>query len=122
MVIPENFNGEFKSDPEGITGEELIEFIDSNVQNNKGLFATLRTLSSINNPKRAAIVKEVFDGSNNYMKSGYEMRKVINKLNEIDLPVPKISTSLVIFMKVFYKNCVMQEPRVNTIHQEQLHN
>ena len=84
-VIPEKFQWRnWASDPEGITGEELIEFIDSNAQSNKGLFATLRSLSSVNNPKRAAIVKEVFDGSNNYMKSGYEMRKVINKLNEID--------------------------------------
>ena len=61
-----------------------MEFIDSNAQSNLGLFASLRDLKSVNNPKRAAIVKEVFDGSNNYMKSGYEMRKVINKLNEID--------------------------------------
>ena len=51
---------------------------------NRGLFASLRNLTSITNPKRASIVKEVFDGSNNYMKSGYEMRKVINKLNEVD--------------------------------------
>ena len=84
-VIPEKFQWRtWASDPEGITGEELIEFIDSNAQNNKGLFAKLRNLTSVSNPKRAAIVKEVFDGSNNYMKSGYEMRKVINKLNEID--------------------------------------
>ena len=86
------------------------------------MFATLRSLSSVNNPKRAAIVKEVFDGSNNYMKSGYEMRKVINKLNEIDFNSSEDKQSLEIFMKAFYKNCVMQETRVNTIHQEQLHN
>jgi len=72
------------ADAEGITGDELLTFIDSTSDNNLGLFATLRNLSNTNNPKRAAIVKEVFDGSNNYMKSGYEMRKVINKLNEVD--------------------------------------
>ncbi len=84
-VIPEKFRWrKWASDPEGITGEELLNFIDSNTQNNKGLFATLRELTSIKNHKRAAIVKEVFEGSNNYMKSGYEMRKVINKLNEVD--------------------------------------
>ncbi|MFN3195278.1 MAG: N-6 DNA methylase [Chlorobiota bacterium] len=84
-VIPEKFQWRnWASDPEGITGDELLEFIDSNAQSNRGLFATLRNLTSVKNPKRAAIVKEVFDGSNNYMKSGYEMRKVINKLNEID--------------------------------------
>lgn len=84
-VIPEKFQWRnWASDPEGITGEELLEFIDSNSEENKGLFATLRNLKSNVSPERAAIVKEVFDGSNNYMKSGYEMRKVINKLNEID--------------------------------------
>lgn len=84
-VIPEKFQWRtWATDKEGITGEELIEFIDSNAQSNRGLFASLRDLTSPRYPERAAIVKEVFDGSNNYMKSGYEMRKVINKLNEID--------------------------------------
>ena len=84
-VIPEKFQWRsWAKDSEGITGEELLEFIDSNSQSNRGLFATLKNLTSINNPRRAEIVKEVFDGSNNYMKSGYEIRKVINKLNEIN--------------------------------------
>ena len=84
-VIPERFQWRnWASDPEGLTGDELLQFIDSNEQGNKGLFATLRDLSSPVQPQRAAIVKEVFEGSNNFMKSGYEMRKVINKLNEID--------------------------------------
>jgi len=84
-VVPEKFQWRtWASDPEGITGDELLEFIDSNAESNRGLFASLRNLTSITNPKRASIVKEVFDGSNNYMKSGYEMRKVINKLNEVD--------------------------------------
>ncbi|WP_449436532.1 HsdM family class I SAM-dependent methyltransferase [Pedobacter steynii] len=34
--------------------------------------------------KRAVLVHEVFDGNNNYMKSGINIRKVLNKLNEID--------------------------------------
>ncbi|MEY4126209.1 MAG: hypothetical protein RL737_398 [Bacteroidota bacterium] len=84
-VIPSKFQWRnWASNPEGITGDELLSFIDSNEPTNKGLFATLRNISSPSNPKRAMIVKEVFDGSNNYMKSGYEMRKVINKLNEVD--------------------------------------
>ena len=72
------------TNPEGITGDDLLYFIDSNETDNKGLFLSLRELKNTVNPQRAMIVKEVFDGSNNYMKSGYEMRKVINKLNEID--------------------------------------
>ncbi len=84
-VVPEKFQWRtWASDSEGITGDELLEFIDSNDDSNRGLFASLRNLTSITNPKRASIVKEVFDGSNNYMKFGYEMRKVINKLNEVD--------------------------------------
>jgi type I restriction enzyme M protein len=84
-VIPEKFQWRnWASNPEGITGDDLINFIDSNELANKGLFLSLREIKSTTNPKRAMIVKEVFDGTNNYMKSGYEMRKVINKLNEID--------------------------------------
>ncbi|MDR0797000.1 MAG: type I restriction-modification system subunit M, partial [Tannerella sp.] len=84
-VIPEKFQWRnWAANSEGITGDELIQFIDSNEAKNKGLFATLRNISNPTNHERAMIVKEVFDGSNNYMKSGYEMRKVINKLNEID--------------------------------------
>ena len=84
-VVPEAFQWRtWATNAEGITGDELLEFIDSNAEGNRGLFATLRNLTSTINPKRAAIVKEVFEGSNNFMKSGYEMRKVINKLNEVD--------------------------------------
>lgn len=81
-VIPYRFRWRnWAANPEGITGDELLNFIDHPTT---GLFVSLRNLSDAAQPKRAAIVKEVFDGSNNYMKSGYEMRKVINKLNEID--------------------------------------
>lgn len=84
-VIPEKFQWRnWASNPEGITGDELLEFIDSTAQDNKGLFATLSTLTNPKNPKRASIVQQIFDGTNNFMKSGYEMRKVINELNNID--------------------------------------
>jgi len=63
---------------EGMTGDELLDFI-----NNK-LFAELKTLPSAATSKRALLVKEVFEGNNNYMKSGTLLRQVINKLNEID--------------------------------------
>jgi type I restriction enzyme M protein len=39
--------------------------------------------------QRAVIVREVFEGNNNYMKSGINIRKVLNKLNEIDFNVAK---------------------------------
>ena len=81
-VIPEKFQWRnWAADAEGITGEELILFIDHPTD---GLFATLKNLKAPHSPQRAALVKEVFDGSNNYMKSGYELRKVINQLNGFD--------------------------------------
>lgn len=84
-VIPEKFQWRnWASNPEGITGDELLGFIDRTTQNDKGLFATLSTLTNPKNPKRASIVQQIFDGTNNFMKSGYEMRKVINELNKID--------------------------------------
>ncbi|WP_159637955.1 class I SAM-dependent DNA methyltransferase [Sphingobacterium composti Ten et al. 2007 non Yoo et al. 2007] len=84
-VIPEKFQWRnWASNPEGITGDELLAFIDSTASDNKGLFATLSTLTNPQNPKRASIVQQIFDGTNNFMKSGYEMRKVINELNKID--------------------------------------
>lgn len=81
-VIPEKFQWRnWATNPEGITGEELILFIDHPTD---GLFTRLKKLQSTKAPNRAALVREVFDGSNNYMKSGYEMRKVINQLNGFD--------------------------------------
>lgn len=81
-VIPEKFQWrKWAANPEGITGEPLSLFIDHPTD---GLFAHLKQLQSPKAPQRAAIVREVFDGSNNYMKSGFEMRKVINQLNGFD--------------------------------------
>lgn len=81
-VIPAKFQWRnWAANPEGITGEELLLFID---HPNDGLFAQLRSLTARHAPERASLVREVFDGSNNYMKSGFEMRKVINQLNGFD--------------------------------------
>lgn len=81
-VIPENFQWRnWAADSEGITGDELLEFINDA---RTGLFVTLRNLKSVAQPHRAELVREVFDGVNNYMKSGYAVRKVINQLNQFD--------------------------------------
>jgi type I restriction enzyme M protein len=78
-VIPSEFQWHnWASDDEGITGDELLDFI-----NNK-LFIQLKNLPTIATNKRALIISEVFEGNNNYMKSGTLLRQVINKLNEID--------------------------------------
>jgi len=70
------------SDPEGMTGDELLEFI------NNDLFKTLKNLSfgPDDNP-RGFIVKEVFEDAYNYMKSGTLVRQVVNKINGIDFNV-----------------------------------
>ncbi|HKQ25791.1 MAG TPA: class I SAM-dependent DNA methyltransferase [Burkholderiales bacterium] len=81
-VIPAKFQWRnWAADTEGVTGEELILFIDHPTE---GLFVTLKNLKAPHAPQRAMLVREVFDGSNNYMKSGYELRKVINQLNGFD--------------------------------------
>ncbi|MDF7798461.1 N-6 DNA methylase [Pontiellaceae bacterium B1224] len=81
-VIPEPLRWRsWAVDPEGITGDDLLLFID---HPSDGLFAQLKNLKAPHHPQRAALVREVFDGLNNYMKSGYAMRKVINQLNGFD--------------------------------------
>jgi type I restriction enzyme M protein len=67
-------------DPEGITGEELLEFI------NQELFTYLKEMPlKGSHPNRGKVVREVFRDAYNYMKSGQLLRQVINKINEVDL-------------------------------------
>lgn len=86
--IPHELHWEaWAGDDEGMTGDELQQFVDQK------LFPTLKNLKvgmseDITN-KRALIIREVFDGNNNYMKSGINIRKVLNKLNEIDFNIAK---------------------------------
>jgi type I restriction enzyme M protein len=86
--IPPKFHwvkekGNWAGDDEGMTGDELLEFVD------RQLFPALRSLDLSTGNRRAVIVREVFEGNNNYMKSGINIRKVLNKLNEIDFNIAK---------------------------------
>lgn len=63
---------------EGITGDELIAFVNNN------LFPQLKNLTIGLDDKLGVIIRNIFDGTNNYMKSGTTFRQAINKLNEID--------------------------------------
>lgn len=63
---------------EGITGDELIQFIDNK------LFPQLKELPVTADNRLGVIIRNIFDGTNNYMKSGTTFRQAINKLNEID--------------------------------------
>lgn len=69
---------EWAGDDEGMTGDELLAFVDQK------LFPTLANVDLSTGNKRAVLVHEVFAGNYNYMKSGIHLRQVINKLNEID--------------------------------------
>ncbi len=81
--IPEELHWQnWAGNDEGMTGDELLEFVDRN------LFPTLRNINVAGNP-RALIVREAFAGNNNYMKSGINIRKVLNKLNELDFNIAK---------------------------------
>ncbi|HRI81833.1 MAG TPA: class I SAM-dependent DNA methyltransferase [Opitutaceae bacterium] len=75
--IPKRFQWRtWAKDDEGLTGEQLNEFI------NTELFPKLKELPASN--PRAKIVRDVFEDSYHYMKSGQLVRQVINKINEID--------------------------------------
>jgi type I restriction enzyme M protein len=66
------------ADPEGITGDELLAFV------NGTLFPGLRGLKGTD--PLSGVVRGVFDqDAINFMKSGQLLRQVVNKLNEIDL-------------------------------------
>jgi len=79
-VIPKKLRWRnWAADPEGITGDELLDFI------NNELFKTLKELSvSSSSDPRGRVVKEAFEDAYNYMKNGTLIRQVINKINEID--------------------------------------
>jgi type I restriction enzyme M protein len=78
--VPEHLRWRnWATDPEGITGEGLLEFV------NGTLFRTLKNLPAdpVRNP-RGFVVRSVFEDANNFMKSGHLLRQVINKLGAID--------------------------------------
>lgn len=75
--LPKRFQWRtWAGDDEGLTGDELNRFI------NEELFPRLKDLPT-GNP-RGKIVRDVFEDSYHYMKSGHLVRQVINKINEID--------------------------------------
>ena len=78
--IPRKFQWRtWAADPEGITGETLLAFI------NDDLFPGLKALSVAGQgSNRRRVVRDVFEDAYNYMKSGHLMRQVVNKINEVD--------------------------------------
>ena len=78
-AIPKRFRwSTWAANPEGITGEELMSFI------NTEMFPKLKELKPSKDNHRANVVRSVFEDAYNYMKSGTLLRQVINKVNEVD--------------------------------------
>ncbi|MDD3623721.1 MAG: class I SAM-dependent DNA methyltransferase, partial [Bacilli bacterium] len=66
-------------DGKSITGDELLDFV------NNILFPTLKNLSIYDSmPVKQRIVKAVLEDTNQYMKDGIQLRKVINVIDEIN--------------------------------------
>jgi type I restriction enzyme M protein len=79
--LPEHIRWrEWAADKEGITGEKLLDFV------NLELFPKLKNDLPVQGEigRRAQVVRDVFEDTYNYMKSGTLLRQVINKINEID--------------------------------------
>jgi type I restriction enzyme M protein len=80
---------DWAAQPDGITGDELLAFINNEEaalpggKKGAGLFRYLRTLTSSNGDDRRDVIATVFKGVQNRMVSGYLLRDVINKLNGI---------------------------------------
>jgi type I restriction enzyme M protein len=80
---------DWAADPQGITGDELLSFINSDEAvradgtKGPGLFAYLRSLSSSNGDNRRDVIATVFKGVDNRMKSGYLLRDIVNKVGGI---------------------------------------
>ena len=87
-IIPEKFrwrnwakskDEDGKDIKESLTGDALLEFID------RELLPALKTLQiDERTERRQAIVRAIFEDANNYMKSGTNLRKVVNVINELD--------------------------------------
>ncbi|WP_238557374.1 class I SAM-dependent DNA methyltransferase [Elizabethkingia anophelis] len=76
--IPEKLKWQnWAADEDGLTGEELIEFI------NEELFPLLKAIHPTDTDQ-SVIIKSVFNDTYNYMKSGNLFRQVVNEINKID--------------------------------------
>ena len=80
---------DWASEADGITGDELLKFITQDEvtrpdgSQGAGLFAYLRGLHSESGRTRKDVIANVFKGVSNRMESGYLLRDVINKINDI---------------------------------------
>lgn len=77
--IPETLRWRTWATPrEGITGDDLLDFV------NNQLFPNLKQFAESATSGRASVIGNVFQDAFNYMKNGTLIRQVLNKINEID--------------------------------------
>ena len=84
--IPTRFRWRnWAANPEGETGDDLIEFV------NNEMFPKLKSLAtSAGSDKRAQVVGSMFEDGYNYMKNGTLLRQVANKIeDDIDFTTRK---------------------------------
>lgn len=80
---------DWAADPKGITGDELLAFINyeecvrPDGTSGPGLFAYLRKLTSDGGDDRREVIATVFKGVDNRMRSGYLLRDIVNKVAAI---------------------------------------
>ncbi|MDN5371741.1 MAG: type restriction enzyme protein [Carnobacterium sp.] len=68
-----------EKDGNALTGDALLSFVDLQ------LLPTLKTLEiDETTEKRKAIVKSIFEDSNNYMKNGTYLRQLVNLINQMN--------------------------------------
>ncbi len=73
--LPETYRWRhWAADPEGMTGEELMSFVDNE------LFPALQNLQEHSPTPVAFVIRSVFEDAYNYMKSGQLLRQVLNKI------------------------------------------
>jgi type I restriction enzyme M protein len=88
-IVPPYRWRDWATDEGGITGDELIAFINQeravlpDGREGPGLFTYLRNLQGTNGGDRRDVIATVFKGLQNRMQNGYLMRDVINKINGI---------------------------------------
>lgn len=88
-VLPPYRWRDWAADDGGITGDELLAFINQDEAvrpdgtRGDGLFRYLRGLQGANGGDRRDVIATVFKGVNNRMVSGYLLRDVINKVDDI---------------------------------------
>ena len=82
-ILPEEYRwrnwASLDAEGKGLTGDALLEFV------NGKLFPALKKLPvDADTPIKKAIVRTVFEDTNQYMKDGVQLRQVINVIDAVD--------------------------------------